>query len=195
MSDTPLGRQLRGEVAPKPDAVAAFKIARRWFLEGRRLDMGDLADELGVSRATLFRWVGNRDQLLGEIFSDLAVKTFQRARDEQTETTGAARVAAIVGGFVHYLAAAERYVELVRAEPERTLRIATTKAFGVQRLVIAEVEHLLRDELEPASGELSQHDLAFLIVRIAESVLYTDVISGEPPKPEITERAVRALLG
>jgi len=174
----------------KPETV---KLARRWFLEGRRLDMGDLAAELGVSRATLFRRVGNRDQLLAEVFSDLAVKTFQRAREETAGKAGAERVAAALGGFVQYLADSKPYVELVRAEPERALRIATTKAFGVQRLVIAEVEQLLHDELDP--GKLSHHDLAFLIVRIAESVLYTDVISGEPPKPEITERAVRALIG
>jgi AcrR family transcriptional regulator len=156
--------------------------------------MGELAVELGVSRATLFRWVGNRDQLLSEIFCDLAAKTFRRALAEQTAGTGAARVAAVVGGFVHYLAKAAGYVDFVRAEPERALRIATTKAFGVQRVVIDEVERLLHDELGPSTGELTHHDLAFLIVRIAESVLYTDVISGEPPKPEITERAVRALI-
>ncbi|HEY1673030.1 MAG TPA: hypothetical protein VGG50_09960, partial [Streptosporangiaceae bacterium] len=30
-------------------------IAARWIFEGRRLDMQGLADELGVSRVTLFR--------------------------------------------------------------------------------------------------------------------------------------------
>ena len=33
----------------------------RWIFEGRRLDMQGLADELGVSRVTLFRRVGSRE--------------------------------------------------------------------------------------------------------------------------------------
>ncbi len=34
--------------------------AARWIHDGRRLDMQGLADELGVSRVTLFRRVGSR---------------------------------------------------------------------------------------------------------------------------------------
>ena len=38
--------------------------AARWIHDGRRLDMQGLADELGVSRVTLFRRVGSREELL-----------------------------------------------------------------------------------------------------------------------------------
>jgi AcrR family transcriptional regulator len=41
-------------------------LAARWIHDGRRLDMQGLADELGVSRATLFRHVGSREALLGK---------------------------------------------------------------------------------------------------------------------------------
>jgi AcrR family transcriptional regulator len=198
MSQTALSRRLRGEIQEKPDALTAFKVSRRWFMDGRKLDMGELAETLGVSRATLFRWVGNRDQLVSEICMDLCAKTFQRAWEDNAGAAGAERVAAVVGAFVNYLAGAGYYCDFIRAEPERGLRIATTKAFPIQRLVIAEVERLLGNELGDPGGapaQLSHHDLAFLIVRIAESVLYTDVITGEPPKPEIAEQAVRALIG
>ena len=39
----------------KPDALDAFRVARRWFMGGRRIEMQELAAELGVNRATLFR--------------------------------------------------------------------------------------------------------------------------------------------
>src|ERR1700760_251534 len=51
----------------KADALDAFRVARRWFMAGRRIEMQELAAELGVNRATLFRWVGGRDDLAGEI--------------------------------------------------------------------------------------------------------------------------------
>ncbi len=47
--------------------MTAFRMARRWWLEGRRLNLSLLAEELGVGRATLMRWVGNKDLLMGEI--------------------------------------------------------------------------------------------------------------------------------
>ena len=64
--DTPLARHLAG-APPRPSARDAFERARRWFLAGQRIDMQLLADEIGVNRATLYRWVGNRDQFLAEL--------------------------------------------------------------------------------------------------------------------------------
>ncbi|HEX9541850.1 MAG TPA: hypothetical protein VGA04_27105, partial [Streptosporangiaceae bacterium] len=46
--------------APSARIVAT---AARWIHDGRRLDMQGLADELGVSRVTLFRRVGSREEL------------------------------------------------------------------------------------------------------------------------------------
>src|SRR5690348_8179422 len=56
--ETQLGRMLAQE--HRPDPMTAFRIARRWFQAGRRIEMQELAAELGVNRATLFRWVGGR---------------------------------------------------------------------------------------------------------------------------------------
>jgi hypothetical protein len=40
--------------APRPTPLDALGLARRRWLAGERLDMGALAKELGVSRATLY---------------------------------------------------------------------------------------------------------------------------------------------
>ena len=50
--------------AGKPARIVAT--AARWIHDGRRLDMQGLADELGVSRVTLFRRVGSREELLSQ---------------------------------------------------------------------------------------------------------------------------------
>lgn len=52
-----------------PAAVPAdvFAAAMECYSEGRRLDMQALARELGMARATLYRRVGNREQLLDDV--------------------------------------------------------------------------------------------------------------------------------
>jgi AcrR family transcriptional regulator len=37
------------------------------YLRGRRVDVQAIAGELGLGRATIYRWFGSRDQLLGEV--------------------------------------------------------------------------------------------------------------------------------
>ena len=50
-----------GTRASQADLTARIvSTAARWIYQGRRLDMQGLADELGVSRVTLFRRVGGR---------------------------------------------------------------------------------------------------------------------------------------
>src|SRR5271166_5782779 len=86
IAETPLARMLAEE--RKPDALDAFRVARRWFMAGRRIEMQELAAELGVNRATLFRWVGGRDELLGEILWSLAEPTLRRVIDESSGQGG-----------------------------------------------------------------------------------------------------------
>ena len=45
--------------------------ARRRFQAAERIDMSALAEELGVNRVTLYRWVGSRDRLLVEVIWSL----------------------------------------------------------------------------------------------------------------------------
>src|SRR6201998_2606433 len=97
IAETQLGRML---AAPdrRPTPLTAFRIARRWFLGGRRIEMRELAAELGVNRATLFRWVGNRDDLLAEILWSLAEPTLAAAIDD-ARGRGGRRIATAIGRF------------------------------------------------------------------------------------------------
>lgn len=194
---TKLSRQLHGaEASAKPDALTAFKLARRTFLAGQKVDMQGLLAELGVDRATLFRWVGNRDQLLGEVIWSVSEPTFHRAVAE-AEGTGPYRIVDAMYRAVRAITEAEFFVTYVRREPQRALRLLTTRATEVQHRLVAEIETLLAEE-KAATGltyPLPVHDLAYVIVRIAESYIYADVITGETPDPDKAKDAFRALLG
>jgi AcrR family transcriptional regulator len=70
------GRPAGPAGSPPGRAVA---LAARWVHEGRRLDMQGIADELGMSRATLFRQAGSREALLGKALWVLAEQTLAAA--------------------------------------------------------------------------------------------------------------------
>ncbi|SEE02776.1 hypothetical protein SAMN04489729_6093 [Amycolatopsis lurida] len=181
--------------SPRPDALRAFTIARARFLEGRRVDMGELAGELGISRATLHRWVGGRDQLLGEILWSMTVEVFE-ARVSGKLGRGAEGIADLVGTFVRTVNGSKPFREFLRTEPERALRILTTKASVVQSRAIAKMREFLDEEVMAGrlSPPLPVEDLAYLLVRIGESFIYTDVITGAEPDAGKAHAAVTALL-
>ncbi|GBE66057.1 hypothetical protein MFM001_25190 [Mycobacterium sp. MFM001] len=179
----------------RPDPLTAFRIARRWFMAGRRIEMRELAAELGVNRATLFRWVGSRDDLLAEILWSLAEPTLAMAVDG-APGRGGQRIVAIMDRFATILDEADYFRDFLRREPERALRILTTRASAVQQRLVAAVEIILREEITHAQLKppLPPHDLAYLIVRIVESFLYADIITGEQPDIAKAKQAISALL-
>lgn len=179
-----------------PNAEIALRLARRKWQSGARIDMQSLAAELGIDRTTLFRWVGNRDALLGEVLWSVGAPTWRNAL-ASTTTPGACGVAEVMRWFVQTLIDSVPLRTFLRAEPERALRLLTTKASVVQREMVASVEQLLKQEQDRGTltHPLPLHDLAYLITRIAESFIYNDVITGELPDASKAETAIGLLLG
>ena len=73
-ADRPRGRRA---AASREDVVAS---ARRRYLEGERVDLRAIAAEVGLGRATLYRWFGSREALLGEVIAAEAEQFFRRVR-------------------------------------------------------------------------------------------------------------------
>jgi AcrR family transcriptional regulator len=156
--------------------------ARRTFLARRRVDMNELAVELGVGRATLYRWVGGRDQLLGEVMWSLCERGLERAKADATGT-GVDWVLSIYRRFGELILDTPAVLHFVQVEPEAALRVMTTKASPNQARVIAWYRDLLVEAEERFGIEyrLDPETLAFTLIRVAESFLWTDLITGEEP--------------
>lgn len=192
---TLLERQLAGERKAPVTPLDAFRAARRRFLRSERIDMGALAAELGIGRATLYRWVGDRDRLLGEILWSLAEVGLQRCREE-AEGEGADWVVDIYTCFGRLIVETPPVLHFVRSEPETALRVMTTKHSPHQ----ARVVEFFRDALEEAAAtrglklRLEAPTLAYVLVRVAESFLWTDLITGESPDQSKAEEVARVLM-
>jgi AcrR family transcriptional regulator len=179
--------------ASRPDPARAFSLARSWFLACRRVDMRELAAELGVSRATLHRWVGSRDHLLAEILWSETAAVFGNV---SFTGRGAAGVADAIGAFVSLVNGSVAFHAFLQREPERALRLLTTKASVVQSRTITQLTTLLSSEITAGrlTTPLPTPDLAYILVRLGESFIYTDIITGDEPDAAKAHAAVSALL-
>jgi AcrR family transcriptional regulator len=182
------------EVQPSP--TAAVRLARRRILDGRPVRMQEIAAELGVTRVTLHRWFGGREQLLGEGLWSLAQTTMAQVEHE-VHTRGARRIADVVGRYFAVVGATPGFRAFLERDPELALRVLTTRATAVQARSVAEVERLILEEA--GAGHLAiamdAHDLAYVIVRIGESFFYADAITGERSDVAKAQQAILQLLG
>ena len=180
----------------RPSSDDAFRLARAKFLAGERLDMQQLAAELGVNRATLYRWVGSRELLLGEVISSLSIAAQKRARAE-IDGSGPAYIGAVVEQVLAGILTNEPMQRFLGHDPAYALRVLTSKESTVQRRGIEATRELLEEQVQlgaldtPADLE----DLAYVIMRIGESFVYSDVITGTEPDVKKAGQMVRLLLG
>lgn len=174
------------------DLVAA---ARQRFQAGERCDIETLSAELGISRATAYRWAGNNELLIGEVIASMTEATFRRAmRDAKGQ--GAARVLEVMQRGMRGIAGAEAYRSFLERDPQKALRIVASKDGPSQRRAIALHQELLDEEI--ARGklklEVDSHTMAYALVRIAESFLYADLIAGETPDLDKAMSVLRLML-
>src|SRR6476646_9378151 len=93
---TRLANALAAGAAARATPLDLFDLASRHWRGGRRIDVGALAGELGIGRATAFRWVGSRDLLMGEVlWAECDAQMRAAAAAQRGRGRGASRVAAI----------------------------------------------------------------------------------------------------
>lgn len=175
--------------------VDVFKLARQWWLEGRRLNLGALADEVGVSRATIFRWVGNRDLLVAEILWSMYSQTLELAISE-AEGEGIDYLVDIYRRFGEVAVSFEPLKQFLRQDPEYALRVLTSDATNYHERIVAAWKALFDEQLEAGAirPQMGTDELASVVVRINEGCLYSDLIAGREPMLDTACVALRLLL-
>lgn len=187
------GRPGRPAAAAREDVLA---VAGARFLAGERVDMQGVARELGLARATMHRWFGTREVLLGETLALLAETRLAEIRAE-VGGSGAAALLECFDRFNRELASLKALGAWLAQEQERGLRILTSSGGIVQPRMVAAVERLI--EAEVRSGALRSRippaTLAYATVRLVESFLYNDAMFGIRGDVERMHEVAAALLG
>jgi hypothetical protein len=105
-------------------------------------------------------------------------------------------VLAVYRRFGDLIVELEPLRRFVRTEPECALRVMTSKASPLQRRVVDTFRDVLV-EAQKTRGlklRLDPETLAFAMVRIAESFLWTDLITGGAPDLAKAQEVTRVLL-
>jgi AcrR family transcriptional regulator len=162
--------------------------AARLLFAGTRLDLGRMAADLGISRTTFFRRVGNRDDLMGAGLLLLSDRTWRQALerwqakhgDGVRTPEGRLRCLWVMEEYRREVAGNKGMRTLFEVESTVALRVLTDPRGGVQpALVDAHVE-LFRADADAAglTPLVPLPDLAFAVVRLGESFLYSDVLAA-----------------
>lgn len=177
-----------------PGPEDAFEAALRRYLDGSPIEMTTLAAELGVGRATLYRWVGSREALLGAVLAEMAERTYRKAVREATGE-GPERVLAVLELFMRAVLEAAPLKALIEREPRLFIRLATMLG-PVEQRGIELVTELLDEEI--ARGTLrttvASRTLAQAVVRIADSFTWAHYLGGTEPAVDTALEVVALLL-
>jgi AcrR family transcriptional regulator len=181
-----------------PASVPAhiFTAAVDTFSSGQRLDMRSLARRIGVARATLYRQVGNREQLLDQVLWWRARRLLAEQVRASTCLAGTERLTALIGGVLHAIGGDHPLRAFLESDPETALRILTGRRSTVHQGMAASLENVI--DLERGRGSfdtsLDTPTLAYAIVRVSEGFLYADVIADRRPDIGRAVTVIEALL-
>ncbi|MCL7942499.1 QsdR family transcriptional regulator [Marinobacter sp. ATCH36] len=172
---------------------------RQLWLNGERIHLASLSEELNIGRATLFRWVGSKDLLMGEALWSL----YDSLRQDAINQTPGQGVDYVVGVFRYInsvLLHSEPLRRFIHDDPEYALKILMSSQSTLHSRTVKANTRVLEEQV--AAGfihpPMNLESLSYFMVRLAESCLYADIIGGREPRDEELEdacTAVRILLG
>ena len=181
-----------GRVVAYDQVVTA---AERLWHATEHLDMDELARAVSVSRATLYRVVGSRDRVLGDVLWRSGSRLLDRVA-AAAQGDGVDRIVAIAERFDVRLLAYPPLRRLLREEPQTAFRVLMMPEAGVHTRFVARWRELL-EQAERDGGltlPLALDDAAYVFVRIGESVLYSDLLGGREPDLALAAQVQRSLL-
>jgi AcrR family transcriptional regulator len=189
-STRPRGRP----AAATRDEVLATAMQR--YLHGRRVDLQAIAAELGLGRATIYRWFGSREEMIGEVLVQTALPLLAAARADARGHGGSALLETF-DRFNRGLAGAPALRWFVESERDTALRILTSSGGPVQPRIVAAIQAMIEAEVHAGAYEplVEPSTLAYAIVRLAEAFLFNEAAAGIRGDVERLREVEAALLG
>jgi AcrR family transcriptional regulator len=162
--------------ADRADVIAA--VSQEYFA-GRKIDVQAIARQLGLSRATVYRWFGSREALIGEALAAAGERVVARAH-RQARGRGPRRLLDTFDRINRELAASDALKRYLELEREVALHTLTSSAANVQPRMVAAIQVVIEQEVQAGAyvAPADSETLAYAVVRIAEAFLYNDAIAG-----------------
>ena len=166
------------------------------YLRGQRVDVQAIASELGLGRATIYRWFGSREKLLGEVIIRATEPVLVEARSGFAGKGGPGLLDTF-DRFNRALADAPALRSFVESEQEAALRIIASGAGLVQPRMVELIAGLISEEAEAGTYEppVEPATLGYAIVRLAEAFLFNDAVAGIRGDVDRLREVEAALLG
>jgi AcrR family transcriptional regulator len=151
----------------------------RQYVRGERVDVTEVARRLGVSRATIYRWFGSRESLLGEVIGAELERLIARRR-ASVRRHGPEGLLEVFDAINRSLAHSRALHRFIEQEPGGALRVLTSSVGLVQPRGVACIQQLIVDEVTAGRYDppADPATLAYAIVRLAEAFLYNDAAIG-----------------
>jgi AcrR family transcriptional regulator len=182
----------RPAAASREDVIAA---ALHRYLRGHRVEVQAIAAELGLGRATIYRWYGSRDGLLAEVLFRAAEPLLADARGN-ARGQGRAALLETFDRFNRSLADSPALGRFLEDEPEVALRIITSGG-ALEPRMVAMIADLIEEEARAGAYEppVEPSTMAYAVVRLAEAFLFSDTVAEIRGDVDLLRNVQAALLG
>jgi AcrR family transcriptional regulator len=182
--------------SPKATRDEVLAAATRVFAAGRPVDVQAVAVDLGVGRATVYRWFGSREGLLTEV---LVGATERLVADARARTTGrgARALLATFDTINQRLAGSAALRRFVQEERPLATRLFIVTGGPVQQRTVALIRALIEERVgeDGFTPPVDPDTLAYAVVRLAEAFLFNDAIAGAHGDVDRLRDLEAALLG
>jgi AcrR family transcriptional regulator len=192
--DRPVRSGRRGRPATaSPDDVLA--LVTELYLSGQRVDITVVASRLGLGRATIYRWFGSREALLGEVIARQLELLVARKRAE-VRRRGAAGLLEVLDRINRTLIRSTAVRRLL--EQERTAwRMFTSSGGVIEPRAVACIQALIEEEMATGDYEppTDPATLAYALVHLRHAFLWNDATNAVRGDYERLREVSAALLG
>ncbi len=143
-------RRGRPATASREDVL---RLVREQFLNGERVDLTVVAARLGLGRATIYRWFGSREMLLGQVIADELERLHARKRRE-VRRRGAEGLLEVFDRINRTLTRSQALRRLLEQERDSAMRLLTSSGGLVQPRAVACTKALIDAEVLPGATRL-----------------------------------------
>ncbi|HEY5428564.1 MAG TPA: QsdR family transcriptional regulator [Solirubrobacteraceae bacterium] len=185
-----------GHTNRQDQATDVLRVVRAQYVNGQRVDLIAVADQLGFGREAIQRRFGSREALLSEaIFQEFEL--LMARKRAQAQGIGAWWLLEVLDGVNQALSRSVALRWLLEHEQRSGLRLLTSSGGHVQPRVVASIQRLIYDQVAVGAylPTASPDGLAFALVRVMEAFLYDDADAQIRGDHEPMREIQAALLG